>query len=339
MEENLRKKTRLILGGGIRVAGGTPMPFRLSRSTAGPGAGKASVVVSFDGYRIKKPITDDGEFLLSHNGSRYSLFLDGKPFLDEVALEPVVFHAPEQAFFNLDQRCVFDCAYCATPRLGKSVSKDLTPAKIVTMLKGAMESGNVKSFALTSGVASSVQETVDSMVECVKAVRESFPDLPIGVEPYVDSARQIDALRSAGADEIKINVEAASEEVFRKVCPKKEYSLAFDMLAHAVSVFGAGKVASNVIVGMGESDEDVRAVVERLASMGVCPGIRPLKVGDANRESLTAVGIEPDMDADRLIRLAKMQKGAMADHGLSSNTFSSMCFECGCCDLVPFKDF
>ena len=78
MEEKVRRKAELILGGGVRVLEGTPLPFRLSRSTAGPGAGKASIVLSFDGCRVKKPISDNGGFELSHNGDSYVLTRGGE---------------------------------------------------------------------------------------------------------------------------------------------------------------------------------------------------------------------------------------------------------------------
>ena len=45
------------------------------------------------------------------------------------------------------------------------------------------------------------------------------------------------------------------------------------------------------------------------------------------------------MTPDRAVRLAEIQKAAMKRHGLTTETSVTMCFECGCCDLVPFRDF
>jgi len=146
-------------------------------------------------------------------------------------------------------------------------------------------------------------------------------------------------LHDAGADEIKINVEAASREIFERACPGKDYNTVLGMLSHAVAVFGKGKVASNVIVGMGESMNDFEKTLETLTSMGVCPGVRPLDTDGMGAETLERLGIAGRPSVDALVSMARMQKGAMERHGLDPRTFSTMCFACGCCDLVPFRDF
>ena len=44
---------------------------------------------------------------------------------------------------------------------------------------------------------------VDLIVNLVSAVREAYPQLPIGVEPYVSTREQLVRLREAGADDIR----------------------------------------------------------------------------------------------------------------------------------------
>ena len=53
MEEALRRKAVLTLGGAVRLPEGFELPVRMSHSTAGPGAGFGSAVFAFDGYRVK----------------------------------------------------------------------------------------------------------------------------------------------------------------------------------------------------------------------------------------------------------------------------------------------
>ena len=176
MEKNLiaRKKSELVLGGKVRLPEGYIPPYRLSRSTAGPGAGSSSAVFSFQGSRVKKAVSyDSGEFELCDQGGKISLMRDGLLFLDDIKIEPVVYHSPEQAFFNLDQRCIFNCAFCASPRLDKNLTKNLTNEKIVSMIQKALNDGmTIKAISLTSGVVGSPEETVDMFVSCVKALRK-----------------------------------------------------------------------------------------------------------------------------------------------------------------------
>jgi len=332
------KKAELILGGNVRLPKGFDVGVRVSRSTAGPGAGNPSVVFAFGGCRVKKTISyDDGEFDLVERDKRLSLYRGGSPFLDDVRIQPVAFHCPEQAFFNLDQRCIYHCVYCNSPFLGRDTWKDLNDDKILADI--ASMPGVVCAVALTSGVFGSVGETVGRMVSCIRKIRAAYPDMPVGVEPYVDDRKQIDSLREAGATEIKINCEAATSEVFSKVCPDLDYGNIFKMLAYAVEVFGKGHVASNLIYGFGEDNADVIARMEMLAKMGVAPGLRALKINPCNRRRIEdAVGTVEPNTPERVLSLAKEQKRIMAEYGIDTRTFRTMCFECTCCDIVPFRD-
>ncbi|MDR0887700.1 MAG: radical SAM protein [Candidatus Methanoplasma sp.] len=342
MEEdvNIRKKAELSLGGGIKLPQGFVMPYRLSRSTAGPGAGSTSAVFTFGKYRVKKGISyEAGEFELHDNNGVLSLTRNGEPFLDSVQIRPVVYHCPEQAFFNLDQRCIFNCAYCASPRLDKKITKGLTDEMIVDMVKDAMETKDVLSISLTSGVVGSIEETVDKMVSCVKALRSEFPDKPIGVEPYVSKAEQIRALKDAGADEIKINIEASTKELFEKVCPELDFDGILEMLDAAVPIFGRGTVTSNIIFGLGETDEELCSMIDNICSRDVIPTLRALRYNPYNGESLkAAIGNVPKVDPDRAISTARMLKEYLEKYNLDSKGCHTMCIECTCCDLVPFRD-
>jgi tRNA A37 methylthiotransferase MiaB len=338
MEEDLiRKKARLILGGDVILPPGFRMPHRISLSTAGPGAGKRSAVFSFGGMRVKKGIShDSGDFELVNENGSLSLTMHGEPFIDAVEIRPVVFHSPEQAFFNLDQRCKYNCRFCTSPLLKGDVAKSLTDEKIVDMIRNAMKEQNVVSIALTSGVAGSVSESVDRMVSCVRTIRKNFPNIPIGVEPYVDSVDQIAALKDAGADEMKINLETPRKDIFEQICPELDRSKIFDMIVSSVNIFGRGKVTTNLIFGIGETDGDLEECMRSLASSGCAPCLRAVRINDINRENMKDIAYE--VNEERMIRLARLQKRILEEHGLTTHTFKTMCFECGCCDLVPFRD-
>jgi len=105
-------------------------------------------------------------------------------------------------------------------------------------------------------------------------------------------------------------------------------------------VFGRGRVTTNVIIGLGETDTEVSEALDRLAAMGVVPSVRAVRVNDGNREDLErALGhpVEP-METDRHIRLARMLGETLERHGLNARDFRSMCHRCGCCDLEPGQD-
>ena len=335
MEEDLiLAKAELISGGAVSVPKGYRFPVRLSRSTAGPGAGNRSVVFSFNGMRVKKSVSDDGEFCFDPEMNVISR--DGRIVARDVSIVPVAFHCPEQAFFNLDQRCRFNCLFCSSPHIEKDITGSIDGETIARMIRGCK--GPIRSIALTTGIRDSVEGSVKRMIDCVRVLRTEFPGMPIGVEPYIDSEDQIDGLFGAGAAEIKINIETATDDLFKRFCPALDRNIIFDMLAHAVEVFGRGKVASNLIVGLGESDDDIQTMIERLCSMGVTPCIRGLRINIDVRDPLMDEGISGQPSPERLIRIAKIQKSMMERYSLDSRSFDTMCLRCTCCDLVPFID-
>ncbi|OPX62716.1 MAG: lipoyl synthase [Methanomassiliicoccales archaeon PtaB.Bin134] len=336
----VERKAILICGGNVKVSREFRPPFRLSRSTAGPGAGSSSIVLAFDGLRVKKSISrEEGEFELVEDGGAYSLLRNGELFLDRVELKPVLYHSPEQAFFNLGQACIFDCLFCTSRKLSKDVVKDLDLDQVVNLVLEADRKGGMKAVAFTSAVVDSISETIERMVYVVSKVRQPLPDIPIGVEPYVESNHDIDRLKEAGATEIKINIESFDPRIIGIACPKLELQRQLEFLRYAVQVFGRGKVTSNIIIGLGETDRNVLEGVTKLASMGIVPTIRALKVNDTNRPVLeAALGKLDPVTPERLLGLNQEAKIILLGHGLSTSSYHTMCHECGCCDLVPFRD-
>ena len=345
MEEDLSvwavKKAILLSRGPVRVAPELRLPVRLSRSTAGPGAGTSGIALSFHGHRVKKAIVrEGGDFELVQVDGRFTLLMAGEPFLDKVEVIPILFHSPEQAFFNIETECIYDCKFCSSRRLEKKVTKNLTPDKIVQMIIDASGRPDFKAVALTSAVVKDPSTTVEKMIYIVKRVREELgASIPIGVEPYVDDLVQIDRLKEAGADEIKLNLETWDRGIFVKVCGEMDQDWIIEALEHSIKVFGRGKVSSNIIIGMGESDENVLEGVERLARMGVVATLRPLRLNDLNRKDMErSLGKLRPLSEERLLHLAKEHKRILKENGLSTLTFETMCNACTCCDIVPFRD-
>jgi len=343
MEEDgltARRKAALLTGGAVRVPQDFRPPFPLSRSTAGPGAGATSLVLCFEGTRVKKAITQEGgDFELVRRGDRYAVLRGNEVLIDEVTLQPTLHHAPEQAFFNLSSACIYSCKFCTSPRLDPRITKALDADRIVRMVLEAEKGGNLKAVALTSAVETSPQSTVDRMAEVVRRVREALPNVPIGVEPYVDRKEQIDQLKAAGADEIKLNIETFDRDIFAKVCGEQDFDWIFEAIEHAVKVFGRGKVTSNIIFGMGESDQCVLDGVRALAERGAVAVLRPLRLNDLNRAAMeAAVGKLEPLTPERVLRLAEGHRRILEEHGLDARELRTMCQACGCCDIVPFRD-
>lgn len=340
MSDLLEKKAILSLGGPVKLPEGFVLPFRISKSTAGPGAGFMSIAIGFQGLRVKKSISyETGEFELHDDGGKLSLTHRGEPFLDEVEIKPVVRHCPEQAFFDLDPRCGYHCAFCSSPVLDPSEDKHLSTESIMGMLRESTDEYEVKAVSFTSGVVGSVDATVDRFVDVVRATRAEYPDMPIGVEPYVTSREHVQRLKDAGADEIKLNLQCSTRELFSRICPDLDYDGIRQRIVDAVEIFGRGRVVTNIIYGFGETDEELYDAIRGICELGAIPTVRALRINKFNRSTLEGIlGELTPVSPKRAMDVAVRLKEIMDEYGLTTKTSVTMCLECGCCDLVPFRD-
>jgi len=295
--------------------------------TAGPGAGGAAFFFRWNGHRVRLSV-DKGSQLKAVADNGDIVIFKGPKALVRGHIEPELIHCPEQAYITISEQCIFDCKYCPVPKLSGNI-KSLD--EIVRMVEEAYNTGNLKAISITSGVAGSAEEEVERAVEAVKALRKY--NLPIGVSVYptADSNRK---LKEAGVVEVKYNVETMDREIFKRVCPGMDHDFIIAKLKEAVGLFGRNFVYSNFIIGLGESDETVEAGLEELALMDVVPILRaasmhPLRVGEVEIERPTA---------ERLLKLTRILRRILDEHGLRADVSRTMCLPCTGCDLNPHLD-
>jgi len=306
-----------LLAGGMRTT-----------ATAGPGAGGSSFFLRAGDRRVRLSINPGSPLRVVPEGDHVAVVRDGE-VIARGTLERPLCHCPREAYITVSERCVFNCKFCPVPLLGGEV-KDI--ATVVAMVEEAERSGELEAISLTSGVADTPEGELERVAEMVKALRRRF-DLPIGVSIYPTGSSS-EELRAAGADEIKYNVETMDPEIFAQACPGLSLGFILESLEKAVPVFGRNHVASNFIIGLGETDACVLKGVEKLAAMGVIPVLRPisphpLRKGEIPIERPTAA---------RLLRLAHLHRDALARHGLDPRQARTMCLPCTGCDLTPCRD-
>jgi len=340
-ELGLRTKAELLCSGILFIPAEIRIPFPTSRSSAGPGAGNESVVVTFPEGRVKIPISrDHGDMRLRQSEKdNFEIIREDAVIASDVRLLPTLCHAPNQAFVCLGRSCVMHCLFCTIDAPDARGKNDLSVDSAFQMIMKAADKENFTAVAVTSGVSDTVDEQIDRMAQLIVKLREKLPNVPIGAEPLVEKREHVVKLKEAGASEIKINLEAARRDIFEKICPRRDYDNTIDAIGWAVEEFGRGAVTSNIIVGFGEEDEDIRNSLEMLSRMGSVGNLRKLRTNDQNLSRLTdALGKLPVIDEKRLIELLRMHGDILKKHSLATEHFKSMCFSCGCCDLVPGLD-
>jgi len=302
--------------------------IRTTRPSAGPGAGIESFFFKFGDQRVRLAANRNSPLKAIRCEGAVMLIKDGKPIVSG-CLEPAISHCPEQAYLTISGRCVYDCKFCPVPKLSGEV-KDLD--KILQLVQEGWNTGHLKAISLTGGMESSADAEVKRAVSIVSALRERYA-MPIGVSVYPTDTSS-EELKRAGATEIKYNVETMDPAIFARVCRGLSLEYVIESLRKAVPIFGRNRVSSNLILGLGESDESVLAGVFRLAEMGVIPILRPisqhpLRIGDIDAKRPSA---------ERLLMLSREVKKVLERHDLRPDLAQTMCLACTGCDITPYRD-
>jgi biotin synthase-related radical SAM superfamily protein len=315
-------KARLLEAGSARLTG-EPADRFIAKSTAGPGAGgKGSIFFAMGGHRVKLALNPTSTIEIAHRGNgTVQLYFEGQLIMGRL-LEPG-FHCPDQAFITVTGSCIFTCRYCTVPKLGgrrKSIEE------IVGMVESVRD--RIHAISITSGVLTSIEDEEAYVLAVVNQLTRF--DLPIGVSIY-PAENTADHLKELGVVEVKFNLEAATPELFADVCPGLDYDAIWNALDRSVALFGRGRVFSNVIMGLGETDEELEACIGKLISHGIIPVIRPLN-------PVAEFTGKPRPSAERLEKFFSLQAGALAKAGLDPKQALTMCTNCAGCDLVPGRD-
>lgn len=296
-------------------------------STAGPGAGENSVFFQSGSRVVRLSVVECSPLNLESRPDGVAILLEGKQIAQGKLIEPLL-HCPDQAYITVSERCIYDCKFCAVPRLMGGVKSH---EKVVEMVEGAMATGRLKSISLTSGTEVSPQQEGARVAAIVRDLKPLGLSIGVSINPF-PGVNQI--LKDAGADEVKYNLETTDQDLFSRVCPGLSFQEIMDSLEEAVAIFGPNHVFSNVIVGLGESDRSLYRGIDELTAMGVLPIMRaayphPLRRGETKI-------VRPS--AERLLMLARYLKKKLTENGLDGRLALTGCYRCSGCDLVPGMD-
>ena len=298
-----------------------------------------------DQIRIRVVVDPTGgselELVLSDSGTDlYEVIDRDKGTIARVTLEESIYHCPGQFFFAFYTRCVNDCKYCPSP-LADPSRRDTIERMI--WAGHSVDITNLKGIGITTAVPGHLtpDDLAEEMAQAVKALRSEWGnELPIGVSPFPCSRRSIERLREAGANEIRINSETFDIDLHKIMCPNKDLDQILVSLEAAVDVFGRNMVSSNIIVGLGETNDDIIRGVEELCEMGVIPTLYPLDPIPGRIEQLKRVsdGKAARPSARRLVNLAEIHKEALDRYRLDPTKLRTMCPACAASHLMPGID-
>jgi len=322
---DLETKARLLSIGTVQL----DRPIQSGRSsTAGPGAGGQSIFFQSGEHVVRLSVVPSSPLLLMSNSDGAAIFA-GKEQVAQGKLVSPLLHCPEQAYITVSERCIYDCKFCAVPKLHGSIKSSET---VLQMVEEAACTGKMRAISLTSGVELSPLHEAERVSGVVRDLTRFGVPIGVSISPFPGVNRM---LKAAGALEVKYNLECVDRNIFRQVCPGISFQEIMEALVEAVGIFGKNRVFTNIIVGLGESDETLKQSIDELTEKGIIPVLRavyphPLRSGEVSMQRPSK---------ERLLSLARHLKEALDRNGLDAAAALTGCCRCTGCDLVPGRDF
>ena len=170
-------------------------------------------------------------------------------------------------FLLLGDRCTRRCSYCSV-----STARPLPP--------DPAEPGRVAEAALRMGLRYVVLTSVDRddlrdggashFAATVRAVRQALPDAGIEVltPDFKGDREALLAVLEAEPEVFNHNIETVPR-LFPRLRPQGRYRLSLDVLAAAKALRPGQATKSGLMVGLGETDEEVAPVLADLRAAGV----------------------------------------------------------------------
>lgn len=119
---------------------------------------------------------------------------------------------------------------------------------------------------------------------CVHRIQDPWGCIRIG-----RGREHVQRLNDAGADEIKLNLQCSTRELFSRICPDLDYDGIRQRIVDAVEIFGRGRVVINIIYGFGETDEELYDAIRGICELGAIPTVRALRINKFNRSTLEGI--------------------------------------------------
>lgn len=211
-----------------------------------------------------QPAYNDG---LSSSGQPYSSY--GVTHTDRVRVSPI-------------EGCAFTCTFCDLPYEFRYRSKDV--AGLVETARAALDDPDQPAAHILISGGTPRPADYSYVRDCYEAILTAFPDTPVDIMmvPLVE-VLDLPHLKSLGLAEVSINLEVWSNDVARRVMPRKhkqgrDHYLGF--LEHAADVLGGQHVRSMLMLGL-EPVESTLEGVEAIAERGCVPVLSPFRADPA----------------------------------------------------------
>ena len=182
---------------------------------------------------------------------------------------------PTTAYLMIGERCSFSCSFCPQGRASDSPARFLSrvswPAweqgEVSCRVAAAASDGRLKRACFQVVMSAGASRRVE---EAVKELR-SRSGVPICVSTSPRDLAEIEEILEWGADRVSLPLDAATSRIYREV-KGREWDRSRELLEGAARQY-PGRISTHLIVGLGETEEEMVACIQEMRDLGVTVGL------------------------------------------------------------------
>lgn len=204
--------------------------------------------------------------------------------------------------------CIANCGFCPQARESKSSVEKLSRItwpvflfkEFLTKLAYMPPSKKFKRICIQT---LNYKENFKDLIEIITQIKE-VSDIPLSIAVPPMSKEELKELKLKGVQRVGIALDGATPEIFNKIKGKKargpyKWDLHMEGLKNALEIFPDKSVTTHIIVGLGESEQEILELIGKLKNLKILPSLfafTPIK-GTALEE----------VPQPKLIKFRKMQ--------------------------------
>ncbi len=182
--------------------------------------------------------------------------------------------------------CRANCAYCGLAR-HREARRDYADRNFIRVDWPSLRLDDIIERVATAGSKTPFHRMCISMITHPRAEADTFEVLqrwtaripqsvvPVSIlsNPTTMTGADVTRLADLGAEIFTVALDAATPDIFERTRGKgvgspHSWTKYWEILADAARIFGPGRFGAHIIVGMGETEQDVMELVQRLVDLG-----------------------------------------------------------------------
>ncbi len=206
---------------------------------------------------------------------------------------------PTTAYFMIGEKCINNCSFCAQSIKSDKYEKRLSRVnwqeydihQILECLRNDADyANNIKRLCFQVLHDKYEERILDELEFIIKQIR-STSDKPICVSIQVDNADDLERLLNSGVDKVTIAIDAVTSKLYRQI-KKRDLQKTLEFLDMCSKKY-IRRISTHLIVGIGETEEEMCRMIWWLRQRNIRPGIfafTPIKGTEFENKERPSIG-------------------------------------------------